>query len=112
MSWWNMCCLLRNSPPLRYNLKANKLLEVATSSVCAAVIDVARVKDDELIFTAVPIVYGSYHTPAGTTVLLEPPRQTESLRQIPHYSASARFSRAHPGTSGRQFFGEHRKTVV
>jgi len=67
----------------QYNLKANKLLEIATSSVCAAVINVARVKDDELIFTAVPIVYGSYHTPSGTTVSLEPPSKLNLYGKFP-----------------------------
>jgi hypothetical protein len=56
---------------------------VATSSVCAAVINVARVDDDRLIFTAVPIVYGDYTLPSGHTIHLDPPSRLNLYGKLP-----------------------------
>jgi hypothetical protein len=64
-------------------LQANKLLEIATSSVCAAVINVARLDGDRLLFTAIPIVYGDYGLPAGNTLQLKPPARLNLYAKFP-----------------------------
>jgi hypothetical protein len=70
-------------PAAHYDLAAHPLLEVATSSTCAAIIHVARIGDDRLCFTAVPLVYGDHETPAGTTLRLEPPPELNFYTPFP-----------------------------
>jgi len=70
-------------PSAHYDLAAHPLLEVATSSICAAIIHVARLDEDRLCFTAVPLVYGDHETPAGTTLRLVPPSELNFYAPFP-----------------------------
>ena len=44
------------------------VLEIERSSTCAAVVHIERLTDDEVCFTAVPIVEGEHQTPGGGVV--------------------------------------------
>jgi hypothetical protein len=70
-------------PEPHYDPKKKAVFEIGTSSVCAAVINVARVDEDKLIFTAVPIVYGTHETSSGTVMTLEPPQRLNLYGELP-----------------------------
>ncbi len=70
-------------PDAHYDLQLNRLLQVETSSTCAAVINVSRVDEDRLCFTAVPIVYGKHQTPAGTEIVMTPPAKLNLFGKFP-----------------------------
>ncbi len=70
-------------PEPHYDPKSKAVFEVGTSSICAAVINVSQVDEDKLIFTAVPIVYGSHETSSGTVMMLEPPERLNLYGMLP-----------------------------
>tara|TARA_R110002096_G_scaffold16106_17_gene55061 strand:+ start:1631 stop:2449 length:819 start_codon:yes stop_codon:yes gene_type:complete len=70
-------------PEAHFDLQLNRLLQVGTSSTCAAVINISRVDDDRICFTAVPIVYGAMQTPAGTEIAMAPPKKLNLFGRLP-----------------------------
>ncbi len=70
-------------PEFHYDLETNNLLEIESSTTCAAVIHVAQIAEDYLCFTIVPIVYGTHRTPAQTSLALEPPNRLNLYGRLP-----------------------------
>jgi hypothetical protein len=73
----------RELPDVHYDLEVHQLLEIGSSSTCAAVLNLARVADDRLLVTALPIVYGPHETPARTEIVLEVPEALNLYGPIP-----------------------------
>lgn len=70
-------------PERHFDLKVNNLLEVGTSNTCAAVINISKFGEDKLLFTAVPVIYGNFTTPAGTTIATRPPERLNLYGRLP-----------------------------
>ena len=70
-------------PERHFDLKVNNLLQLSTASTCAAVINIARIDEDRLLFTAVPILYGNQETPAGTIIKTAPPKNLNLFGKLP-----------------------------
>jgi hypothetical protein len=70
-------------PDVHYDLEVNNILEIGTSSTCAAVINVAQVTEDRLLVTAVSIVYGTHETPARTEIVMEVPKALNLYGPLP-----------------------------
>ncbi len=70
-------------PPAHYDLKLNRLLQVGTSATCAAVINIARIGEERICISAVPIVYGRLETPAGTEIVMAPPEKLNLFGKLP-----------------------------
>lgn len=60
-------------PQDHYDFDSKNNLTVGTSTTCAAVINISRIDEDRLCFTAVPIVYGEHETPSQTIIATRPP---------------------------------------
>ncbi|MBU6302025.1 MAG: hypothetical protein KGS60_10755 [Verrucomicrobia bacterium] len=69
-----------DSPPVP---GAKAVFEVGGSAVCAAVINVAKLGQNQLVFTAVPIVYGDHEAISGTVLRLEPPVRLDLKGNLP-----------------------------
>jgi hypothetical protein len=59
------------------------VFEIGGAAVCAAVINVARLNEDKLVFTAVPIVYGAQETSSGLALDLAPPARLNLYGRLP-----------------------------
>lgn len=70
-------------PAVHYDLEVNQILEIGTSSTCAAVVNVAQVNEDRLLVTAVPIVYGTHETAARTEIVMDAPKTLNLYGPLP-----------------------------
>ncbi len=58
------------------HFRVGDIVQIQESATCAAVIHVQRLEDDNICFTAVPLVKKSdFKTPAGTSLVVEPPER-------------------------------------
>ena len=55
--------------------RVGDLVQLEESATCAAVIHVQRLKEDNICFTAVPLVTRSFDTPAGSKITVDPPER-------------------------------------
>ncbi len=59
----------------REHFRPGDIVQVAESATCAAVIHVQRLENDQLCFTAVPLVKRDFETPAETRIRVAPPER-------------------------------------
>jgi len=70
-------------PDVHYDLEVHHILEIGTSSTCAAILNLARIAEDRLLVTAIPIVYGAHETPARSEIVLEVPQTLNLYGPLP-----------------------------
>lgn len=70
-------------PAQHYDPVVNNVLQIGTSATCAAIINVAKVDEDRLCFTAISITYGKHETPARTVIATQPPDRLNLYGALP-----------------------------
>ncbi|MCB1235518.1 MAG: hypothetical protein KDM91_10640 [Verrucomicrobiae bacterium] len=63
-----------DNPPDKH-FKPGDVLEIEESATCAAVLNAAKLEEDRICFTAVPLVERKIETPAGEIISVKPPEK-------------------------------------